>query len=362
MTIEDWGWSADCAEEAAGLLPAGWQVGRIVGRGKDLYHLTDGRSACPAAVSGSFRYRAVLPSDYPVTGDFVAFREEADTRVIERVLPRRGVVSRKAAGAREEEQLLAANVDTVFLVFALDGGRGFLPRLVERLLALVRDGGAAPAVLLNKADLVGEGGAKARSAYRAEAEAAAPGADVLFTSARTGESLERLRERLVAGRTFLFLGKSGVGKSSLINALFGADLLPTAEVRESDGRGRHTTTSRDLFRLPNGALLLDGPGLREAALWAAEASVDEVFPEIAARAAECRFRDCRHAGEPGCAVQQDLLEGTLDPGRYESWLDYQREAAYHRRLGDEHARRQERARWKKIGKMQKDLYRDREHR
>ena len=360
MRLEEWGWDAGRAAEAAALLPAGWRVGRIVGRGQDLYSLTDGPETHLAAVSGAFRYRAVLPADFPVTGDFVAFREEGGTRLIEQVLPRRGVLARKAAGARVEAQVLAANLDGVFLVFALDGGRGFLPRLVERLLTLVRDSGAVPVILLNKADLTADGGSAAdREACREEAQAAAPGVEVLFTSARSGENLDLLQARLAPGRTFLFLGKSGVGKSSLINALFGREVLRTAEVREADWRGRHTTTSRDLFRLPNGALLMDTPGLREAALWADEASVDEVFPEIAAVAAGCRFRDCRHAGEPGCAVQQALQDGVLDLGRFESYLDFRREVAYHRRLGDENAQRQEKARWKKIGKQQKDLYRER---
>jgi ribosome biogenesis GTPase len=252
---------------------------------------------------------------------------------------------------------LAANLDVVFLVFALDGGRGFVPRLVERLLTLVRDGGARPVILLNKSDL-----ADSLQESQAEARQAAPGVEILPTSVLTGLNLERLRGQLAAGETYCFLGKSGVGKSSLINALFGNEVVRTGGVRGSDQRGRHTTTSRELLRLSGGAMLLDTPGLREAALWVDETSVDEAFPEIAELAGACRFRDCQHGDEPGCAVQEALAEGSLDRGRYESYLEYRREARYHRRMGDVGAQRQERLRWKRISKLQKELNQNRRER
>jgi ribosome biogenesis GTPase len=355
MSLRNWGWDAEREEEAAALPSGGWRIGRVIGQGRGLYALTDGQSVRLAAVSGAFGYRAVLPSDYPVTGDFVACREERDTWVIEQVLPRTGTLSRKAAGKKEEEQVLAANIDAAFLVFAVDGGRGFVPRLVERLLTLVRESGATPLILLNKADLAGD-----RQPYREETTAAAPGVQTLFTSALTGEGLDQLRALLTPGKTFYFLGKSGVGKSSLINALFGQEVMKTAEIRQNDKRGRHTTTRRELFLLPNGALLVDSPGLREAALWAAEASVDDAFPDVASLAGKCRFRDCRHSGEPGCAVQEALAAGSLDSRRYESYLDFKREARYHRLAAGESAQRLERLRWKKISKLAKNLYKDRE--
>ena len=183
---------------------------------------------------------------------------------------------------------------------------------------------------------------------------------LLFTSTLSGENLDGLRTLLQPGKTFYFLGKSGVGKSSLLNALFGSELARTAEIRAADGRGRHTTTTRELFLLPGGAILVDSPGLREAGLWAGGDSVDDAFPEIAALAAKCRFRDCRHTGEPGCAVQEALVEGSLDLRRYESYLDQRREARYNRLRGNLNAQRLERVRWKKIARSIKDLYRDRE--
>jgi len=347
-------WSAERAEAGAAAVSAGLSIGRVIGQGRGLYEVTDGESCRTSPVAGAFAYRAVLPSDYPVTGDFVACRTEQGSWVIEQILPRRGTLCRKASGRKEEPQLLAANVDVALLVFAVGTERGFLPRLVERLLALVLDGGAAPVLRLNKADL-----AEGLRPYREQAEACAPGVPLLFTSARTGQNLDLLRQRLRPGATFLFLGKSGVGKSSLLNALFGAEVTRTAAIRERDGRGRHTTSSRDLFLLPGGALLLDSPGLREAALWADEASVDEAFPEIAVLAGECRFRDCRHSGEPGCAVQEALASGSLAPGRYESYLAYRREVRYHLRAGDQNAQRLERLRWKKISRLAKDLNKER---
>ena len=353
MSLSQWGWSAERQKEAAGLLSEGYRIGRVIGRGQDLYTVTDGTGPRHAAVSGAFAYRAALPSDYPVTGDFVACRVDGESWIIEGVLPRGGTLSRKAAGRREEEQVLAANIDVAFLGFAVDGGRGFVPRLVERLLTLVRDGGAGAVVLLNKADLAAN-----LEELQAEAAQAAPGVEVLTTSALTGLNLEALHALLTAGRTYCFLGKSGVGKSSLVNALFGEQVARTAGVRGSDHKGRHTTASRELLRAPGGALLLDTPGLREAALWVDETSVDEAFPEIAELAEACRFRDCRHGGEPGCAVQAALTTGGLDGGRYESYLEYRREAQYHRRMGDAGAQRLERLRWKRISKLQREISRD----
>ncbi len=348
MSLEDWGWRPDGAAAAGGY--GGSLICRVIGGGRGQYSLADGEETRLAPVSGAFEYRVAEASDYPVVGDFVACREDGGSLVIEAVLPRRGLLSRKAPGRKEERQALAANVDVAFLVFALDGGRGFLPRLVERLTILVGESGATPIVILNKADLVDD-----PLPFVAEAESAAPGTEVLLVSAATSLNMGELRRRLEPGKTYFFLGKSGVGKSSLINSLFGSEVMRTGEVRDDDMRGRHTTTSRELFRTEGGALLLDAPGLREAALWAGEDSVEESFPEIARLALECRFRDCSHSGEPGCAVQAAVSEGALDYRRYESYMGLRREVRYHDLRSAEGAQRAERARWKPIAKMQKEL-------
>ncbi len=348
MSLEDWGWRPEGGAEAGPY--GGSRICRVIGGGRGLYSLTDGTETRLAPVSGAFEYRCAEASDFPVVGDFVACREEGGSWVIEAVLPRRGLLSRKAPGRKEERQALAANVDVAFLVFALDGGRGFLPRLVERLMTLVGDSGATPIVILNKADL-----AEDPDPLVAEARAAAPGAEVLLVSAASSLNMDELGRRLEPRKTYFFLGKSGVGKSSLINALFGREVMLTGEVREDDMRGRHTTTSRELFRTEGGALLLDAPGLREAALWAGEDGVDESFPEIARLALECRFRDCSHSGEPGCAVQAAVSEGSLDYGRYESYMGLRKEVRFHDLRSAEGAQRAERTRWKSVAKMQKEI-------
>mgnify|MGYP000878540876 FL=1 len=353
MSLYDWGWSEERRAEASAYGIAESTVRRVIGGGRGMYTLTDGRTTRTAAVSGAFAYRAVLPSDYPVTGDFVACREAGDREVVESVLPRRGVLSRKAPGNKGDEQVLAANVDAALLVFALDGGRGFLPRLAERLLTLVHESGAEPIIVLNKADL-----AKDPEPFLEEAASSAPGAEVILVSARSGLNLHTLRGLLLPRRTYFLLGKSGVGKSSLINSLFGQEKRKIREVRESDWRGRHATSSRDLLRVPNGALLLDSPGLREAALWADDESVDASFPEISGLAGGCRFRDCSHSGEPGCAVQEALAMGGLEYHRYECYLEYRREARYHKLRAGESAKRIERIRWKKISMLQRALGKD----
>lgn len=350
MSLADWGWRGVPGGPDAAEPYGGTALCRVIGGGRGLFALTDGESSRTATVSGAFEYRAARPSDFPVVGDFVACREEGDRLVIEAVLPRGGTLSRKAPGRKEERQLLASNVDTVFLVFALDGGRGFLPRLVERLMTLARDGGAEPIVLLNKADLAAD-----PRPFMEEARASAPGAEVLLVSAATSLNMDELRMRLKPGKTYFFLGKSGVGKSSLINALFGREVMRTGEVRDGDMRGRHTTTSRELFMAPGGALLLDAPGLREAALWADGESVDESFPEIAELAGACRFADCSHSGEPGCAVGAAVEEGRLDRARYESYREFVKEVRFHDLRSVEGAQRAERIRWKNISRMQRDL-------
>ena len=348
MNLKQWGWPENNTDIHEELSNASLVPGRIIGQGKDIYTMAAETGTYTARISGAFQYRAALPSDYPVVGDFVAFRDEGDQKIIEKVLPRKGALSRQSSGNEIEEQVMAANVDTVFLVFALDGGRNFNPHLLERMLTLTWNSGALPVVVLNKSDLCTD-----RAGLQIEAEIAAPGVEILFTSTVSAEGLEELKNTLASGKTHFFFGKSGVGKSSLINSIAGYDIRKTSSIRDQDKKGRHTTTSRDLLRLPGGALLIDSPGLREFALWSDEESVDAVFPEIMELSQSCRFRDCGHTNEPGCSVQAALTEGTLPAGRYESYLAYRKEVRYVMMKTDENLRAQEDKKWKDIAKLQR---------
>jgi ribosome biogenesis GTPase len=262
--------------------------------------------------------RLVRQGEQVVAGDWVAAEQLAgEARAIVRaVLPRYSRFARKEPWLTEE-QVVAANIDTVFLV--TDCGRDFKPRRLERYLTAAWDSGAEPVIVLTKSDLTGD-----VSEPVAEAEAIAFGVPVHAVSSVTGEGLGALDPYLLAGRTVALLGSSGVGKSTLVNRLLGEELLATAELRR-DGRGRHTTTHRELVHLPGGALLLDTPGMRELQLWADESALDETFADVTELARHCRFSDCAHGQEPGCAVRAALVDGSLPQIRWESYTKLQRE-------------------------------------
>jgi ribosome biogenesis GTPase len=286
----------------------------------------------------------------PVVGDFVLAAPGDEPSVV-RVLERRSALSRGAAGRAVAEQVLAANVDRVLVVQPLDAGVN--PRRLERTLAAARASGADPGVLLTKADLAADPGAA-----RAEAEAVAGGAPVLLVSTARPEGLEPVRALVPAGATAALIGPSGAGKSTLLNGLLGADLQATAEVRAGDRRGRHTTTGRRLVPVPGGGALVDGPGIRELKLWE-PGGLEQTFEDVAALAAGCRFTDCRHEGEPGCAVAAAVAAGALDPGRLESLRKLEREAAALAARQPGAAARAERARWRAVSRERRRFQRAR---
>jgi len=322
----------------------GLALARVITCHRDLYRLYAEAGEFEAEPSGTLWHRTPDRSGMPVTGDWVAARPINSTdAIVEGVLPRRTLFSRRAAGRREDQQPVAANIDFVFLVCGLDGD--FNLRRLERYLALVVESRSTAVIVLNKSDLCANA-----TAHAAEARTIAGGAPVVVGSAREPEGLAQLRGYLAHGRTVALLGSSGAGKSTIANRLAGQELLRTGEVRQSDGRGRHTTTHRELIPLPGGGALIDTPGMRELQLWAGEDSIERAFDEIAGLAAGCRYRDCAHEGEPGCAVRRAIEEGRLDAARFASYRKLKGEARRHELLADPLAAREQKRRWKIIHK------------
>jgi ribosome biogenesis GTPase len=320
----DDGWEAAFAEHrAAGLLAA-----RVAVQHRGAYDLIGE----PGEVRASAIVRLAREGGLPAVGDWVAFDPEAG--LIDAVLPRRTAVSRKEVWHAVKEQVLAANVDIVFLTQGLP--LDFSPRRLERYLAMAWESGAQPIVLLTKTDLVDD-----VAPYLAEAELATRGAcPVLTVSARTGQGLDEVRALFGENKTAVLLGSSGVGKSTIVNALAGNDDIATQEVREADQKGRHTTTRRELVLLASGGVVLDTPGMRELQLW--DADLQQTFGDIEEIAARCRFADCSHDQEPDCAIQAALADGTLSAERWESYSKLQREIAALELRRDAQARRESR--------------------
>jgi ribosome biogenesis GTPase len=282
--------------------------------------------------------------ELPAVGDWVAARPLPGERkaLIEHVLPRRSAFTRKEAWRRTVEQVVAANVDTVFLMSSL--GLDLNPRRLERYLVGAWESGARPAIVLTKADLEPD-----HAAAVLEVEAIAFGVPIHVVSAVTGEGLDGLESYLRRGATVALLGSSGVGKSTLVNRLAGRDVLTVRELR-ADGRGRHTTTHRELVLLPDGGLLLDTPGMRELQLWAGEESLDGTFEDVSALTGDCRFNDCAHESEPGCAIRAALADGSLPAERWESYRKLQRELRSLEIRRSKRLQSQERRRWRRVNK------------
>jgi ribosome biogenesis GTPase len=351
VSITGWGWNS--------YFEAFWRGGdwgdavpaRVIAQQRKFWRVAGDFGECWAEASGKLRLSADEGADWPAVGDWVAVELHGTdtTAVIREVLPRRSKFVRKSPGKKIEAQVMAANVDTALLVSALDGD--FNPRRVERYLAQCWESGARPVIVLNKADACEDVRAKAM-----EMECVGVGTAVCVVSATTGYGFAELEEFLRPGQTLVLMGSSGTGTSTIANRLLWQTVQEVRPVRESDSKGRHTTTTRELFILSGGALLMDTPGLREMQLWDAEDGVAQVFADIDALARRCRFGDCRHEREPGCAVQAALNAGTLDPGRLANRRKLMREQEFLRRKVDPEARQDWKNRVKSLHREVKRMY------
>lgn len=326
--------------------------GRVAAEHPGRYKVYTALKEVLASVRGKLRFEATGREDFPAVGDWVALRQVPgeDSATILGVLPRQSKFSRQAPGGGTHEQIVAANVQTVLIVTALN--QDYNLRRIERYLSLAWESCAQPVLVLSKSDLCAQ-----TERRMAEVVAIAPGVPAHALSALNDEGVESLTPYLLPGRTLALLGSSGAGKSTLLNHLAGKAHQRVHAVRDGDDRGRHTTTHRELIRLPGGAMVIDTPGMRELALWDAAGGFQQTFEDVAALVDACRFRDCQHGNEPGCAVAGALAEERLAPGRLQSYLKLQRELAHQLRRQDAQSRRLEKTRWKQVSKMATEIAR-----
>lgn len=348
--LEALGWDSFFSEHFAALQAPGIVPARVISERRDSYLVCSQYGELSAEVSGKMRYHATRENRYPAIGDWAAITPQVNESkaVIHSILPRKSKFSRKEAGTVTNEQIVAANVDVVFIVSGLDGGRNLNVGRIERYLSLTWNGGARPVIILNKVDLCLDVDACVN-----EAESIALGVPIHPVSATECIGLDALRKHIARGQTVALLGSSGVGKSALINALLGTERQGVAGVRHSDRKGRHTTTRRDLILLPDGGAVIDTPGMREIQMWTDDDHPQQAFRDIETLAEECRFKDCQHRTEPGCAIKAAIRAGDLDASRLQAFRKLSKELAHLARCQDRKARLEEKAKWKRISQWSK---------
>ncbi|WP_341357085.1 ribosome small subunit-dependent GTPase A [Rossellomorea sp. y25] len=343
MELSKLGWNSSLAERFNEYKELGYEVGRIILEHKNIYRVITEGEELLAEVSGKFRHVAEERSEFPAVGDWVALsvRKEEKKATIHGILPRFSKFSRRASGESAEEQIVATNINTVFLVMSLNSD--FNLRRIERYLITAWESGANPVIVLSKCDLCDDIESRIN-----EIESIAPGVPIHAISATEGVGLEYLKGYCLEGETVALLGSSGVGKSTICNYLFGANKQQVKEIRDSDDKGKHTTTHRELIILPEGGVLIDTPGMRELQLWDVDNSMTKSFSDIEELAKYCKFSDCRHENEPACRVKQAIEEGMLDQKRYDNFKKFQKELAYLDRQTNKRTQLLEKEKWKKV--------------
>ena len=349
MSLERLGYSDWFEQSSRAKKPEGFELARVIAVHKESYVLTNGEWSTRGEVTGKLMFSAASPMDFPTVGDwcYVQFFGTDSPAIIHEVLPRRSILKRKTAGKKIEYQAIAANIDIAFVVQSLDSD--FSVRRFERYFVMIREGNIEPVILLSKQDLVTD----AELAERiGEIEEALPDARILAFSSERNTGLDKIEDLLLSGRTFCLLGSSGVGKTTLLNRLLGEELFSTQAVREKDSKGRHTTTNRQLISLRTGSMIIDTPGMRELGNIGVDAGLESVFDEFTELESRCKFSDCLHVQESGCAILEAVESGEIASERFESFHKLKNESAHY-----EMSYQEKRKKDKKLGKFYKTVQR-----
>lgn len=324
MELEDLGYRGFFAASREALGLEDYAPARVIAEYKGAYRVKNPAGEYLAEITGKQIFQAVEREDYPAVGDWVAITPlDAERAMIKGILRRKSILKRKYSD-RSEAQVIAANIDAAFIVASMD--RDYNLNRLERYMAIVRDGGIIPTIVLNKVDLISAIELDSRVSQTARRFG---DIDIISTSATAGGGIDALSERILGGNTYCFLGSSGVGKSSLINRLLKNEAIRTSGISDHTGKGKHTTTGREMYFLPGGGIVIDNPGMREVGMTDADAGIEDVFAGIVELSARCRFKDCTHMHEPGCAVREAVAGGELDEATYENYARLKKEAEYY---------------------------------